>query len=80
MSASLVGSEMCIRDRKLVGMARDAEGTSNYHLNGFLKLTAPVQTYLCAAAVGSFPVESFVAEVLEDDRLLRRKRELEQTV
>eukprot|EP00969_Alexandrium_andersonii_P169491 7492808-Alexandrium_andersonii.AAC.1 len=61
-------------------MAWGAEGTSNCHLNSFSKVTEPVKTYLCAVAVGSFPVEPFVAEVFEGDRLLRRKRELEQTV
>eukprot|EP00974_Lingulodinium_polyedra_P049628 4773131-Lingulodinium_polyedra.AAC.1 len=67
---------MCVGLESLVALTRDDPLVSDFHLHGFEKLSCDIKMYVACAAVGSYPVEAFMLEVLEDDRLARRLPEL----
>ena len=51
-----------------------------YHLNGFKGSDHSVRQFLATAALSSYPSESVLAELLTDDRLLRRASEFSQVM
>ena len=65
LRARAVGLEM------LVQICRD-RGVSLFDLKGHDSLTPAALRTMCVAAIGSRPAESFMQEVMDDDRLLRR--------
>ena len=61
----------------LVKETRSNKTVSDYFLGGFTRMTAQVKRYIAVASAGTRPAEAFALEVLEDDRVVRRKRELQ---
>ena len=60
----------------LVALTRDDRLVSDFHLHGFDKLSSDIKMYVACVAVGSYPMEAFMLESLEDDRLVRRLPEV----
>ncbi len=65
LRARAVGLEM------LVQICRE-RGVSLFDLKGHDSLTPAALRMMCVAAVGSRPAESFMQEIMDDDRVLRR--------
>ena len=60
----------------LVELCRLDDHTSMYHLNGFFKAKGEDIRYLAAVALCTYPCETYLAEVMTDDRVLKRYEEL----
>ena len=65
---------------EIVRKTRAAPHVSDYHLHGFAKLTPSVCRASIVIALSTWPAESFLYELLDDDRLARRPQELWTTV
>ena len=62
----------------LVEIARATPGCTDYHISGFGRLSPAVLEYMVVAAVSSWAPDSLMAEVMEDDRLLKRVASLKE--
>ena len=51
-----------------------------YHLNGFSKLSARSRRFIAVAALASYPSDSLLAELLEDDSVVPRLQFLQDVV
>lgn len=57
---------------KLVTIVREDPKASDYYIHGFTRLRPPVKKYMALAAVVSYVPDSFLGELLEDDRITKR--------
>jgi len=56
------------------------EQVNQYHLGGHEQLVPSVLVFMAVAAVGAYVGESYQEELFQDDRILKRRRELEDTI
>ena len=71
---------LCVGLDELVRLTKAGPHVSGYHINGFAKCGRAVRKYACIASMGSFPLEAFLLEVMEDDRVCRHLPALEECV
>jgi hypothetical protein len=55
-------------------------GGSGYHLNGWLKLGVQEMRFFARCALSRFPTDAFLADIQEDDRLVRNLDAVEQNI
>lgn len=65
---------------QLVKLTKEDPNVSEVHLAGFARCRFLVKKYACVASVAAFPLEAFLLEVMEDDRLCRNLPALEACV
>ena len=65
---------------ELVNRARQEKDTTDYHLHGFTRLQQPHLEYIVLATVCAWVPEGALFLVLEDDRLVRRYDDLNETL
>lgn len=75
----------CFMRSKSVGLSKlwemcSEDSTDMSHLHGYAQATPPVLKFLAVAAVGSYPGESFLSEMLYDNRVLRRADEFRDAI
>ena len=56
---------------QLVKLTKEDPNVSEVHLAGFARCRFLVKKYACVASVAAFPLEAFLLEAMEDDRLCR---------
>ena len=66
--------------RELVRFTREDAAATDYHLHGFARLRQPHLEYVVIASVCAWVPDAALFLVLGDDRLVRRRNELEQTL
>ena len=64
----------------LVDLCRQDKAVSMYHLNGFFRAQEDELRYLAVAAFCTYPCESFLAQVMADDRILRFCAQVKGTI
>eukprot|EP00969_Alexandrium_andersonii_P020568 899122-Alexandrium_andersonii.AAC.1 len=64
----------------LVGLIRGSGNASDYYIHGYERLAPEVRKYTVVAAIASFVPDSFLIELLEDDRVARRVGVLQATM
>lgn len=64
----------------LVDLCRQDKAVSMYHLNGFFRAQEDELRYLVVAAFCTYPCESFLAQVMADDRILRFCAQVKGTI
>ena len=65
---------------QLVKLTKEDPNVSEVHLAGFARCRFLVKKYACVASLAAFPLEAFLLEVMEDDRLCRHLPALEACV
>ena len=63
-----------------MGIVRADPSTSDFYLHGFGKLSQGIKQYCVVASIASFVPDAVLAEVLVDDRILRRASRLQETM
>jgi hypothetical protein len=53
-------------------MIRDDSKCSDFYIGGFARLSSSLKLYSCVVALASYVADSFLYELLQDDRVLRR--------
>ena len=75
----LVGS-LAIGLEGLVRMVRESTKTSDFHIAGFARFTPELKHFCAVATVAARVPDSILAELLEDDRVVRNVELLENTL
>eukprot|EP00975_Prorocentrum_lima_P053075 11130495-Prorocentrum_lima.AAC.1 len=57
-----------------------SRGHSTYHLSGFLRLDQGMKEFVTQTGMGGYVMDSRLANLLEDDRLLMVMRELQHDI
>jgi hypothetical protein len=69
---------LCVGLDHLVAFTRKDPQATDYHLHGYVNLTAPLKKYAILASVASNVPDAVLAELLVDDRVALRAGELRQ--
>lgn len=69
-------ASMAVGIHLLVGMVMGDDSLSKYYIGGFARMTPEIAHYVTVASIAGWPCEALMAEVLTDDRLLRRSESL----
>ena len=69
---------LCVGLEEIVALTLADESSSNFHLNGFSKLSKDVKKHACVTAIASYPADCLQLQLLEDDRVASRPQELKE--
>jgi hypothetical protein len=76
---TLVASQ-CVGLEGLVRLVRSDPSAPDYYIHGFERLTTPWKKYAVIAAMSSRVADSFLMELLDDDRVARQTKVLRSTI
>jgi hypothetical protein len=79
-SCRTIMASLCVGLHRLVATVRNDPGASQYHIHGFDRLTPSKRRFIVIASMSSVVADSFLIELLEDDRVARRSTELHRAM
>ena len=77
--AKALASSIAVGLTHLADMILADSKSSKYYINGLSRLSPEIRRYLVTATIASHPCDALMAEILEDDRVLRRLDHLKAT-
>lgn len=79
-SCRTLTAALCCGLGGLVALVRSSPTTSDFYIHGFERLGVDVLRYVAIAGMSSHFADSFLAELMADDRVARRETELQQVI